>query len=84
MLQAIQVNGHVGHDGILKLEVPLQLADQDVEAMVVVQAVAGKASAVDVNGYPVGFFEAIDQIQADDLLERPDQGISESREPVAV
>ncbi len=82
MLQAIRVSGHVGHDGILKLEVPLQLVDQDVEAMVVVQAVMGKPSVVDANGYPIGFFEAIDQIQADDLLERPDQGILETREPL--
>lgn len=55
MLQAIRVSGHIGHDGILKLEVPLQLIDQDVEAMVVVQAAASKALVVDANGYPIGF-----------------------------
>jgi len=35
MLQAIKVKGHVDNDGILKLEVPVEYPNQDVEVVVV-------------------------------------------------
>lgn len=67
MLQAIKVRGHVGSDGILKLEVPVEYLNQDVEAVVVVQIPLPKPT--DPNGWPLGFFESLDQIHADDLIE---------------
>ena len=80
MLQAIKVKGHVGSDGILKLEVPVEYLNQDVEAVLVVQTPLPKPT--DVNGWPLGFFESLDQIEADDISERPSQGTLETREPL--
>ncbi len=82
-MQAIKVWGHVGPDGILKLEVPVKTVDQDVEAVVVIQTPAQSTPLlVDVNGYPLRFFETLDRIEADDLAERPAQGQFEIREPL--
>ena len=80
MLQAIKVKGHVGSDGILKLEVPVEYLNQDVEAVVVVQTPLTKPT--DANGWPLRFFESLDQIEADDVIERPGQGTLETREPI--
>jgi len=33
-------------------------------------------------GWPVGYFDAIDAIEADDVMERDDQGEFEVREPI--
>ena len=84
MLQAIKVKGHVGSDGILKLEVPVQVINQDIEAMVVVQVQtrAAAIAATDANGWPVGFFERTYGALADDPIERGDQGTFEIREPI--
>jgi hypothetical protein len=30
----------------------------------------------------MGFFESLDQIEADDVIERSDQGILETRKPI--
>lgn len=82
-MQAIKVWGHVGPDGILKLEVPVKAVDQDVEAVVVIQTSAEDASLpVDANGYPFRFFETLDRIEADDLVERRAQGQLETRGPL--
>jgi hypothetical protein len=72
MLRAITIKGHVGSDGILKLEVPAEYQNQDIEAVLVVQTPQPKPT--DANGWPIGFFESIDQIGGDDVIERPDQG----------
>jgi hypothetical protein len=80
MLQAIKVKGHVGSDGILKLVVPAEYQNQDIEAVLVVQSAALKPT--DANGWPIGFFESLDQIEADDVMERPSQGTLETRESI--
>jgi hypothetical protein len=80
MLQAIKVKGHVGSDGILKLEIPVEYINQDLEAVVVVQTPLPKPT--DSNGWPIGFFESLDKIEADDMIERPGQGTLEVREPM--
>lgn len=36
-MQTIQLDAQVGRDGILKLELPLNLADTELEVLVVVQ-----------------------------------------------
>lgn len=81
-MQAIKVHGHIGADGILKLEIPSGLTNQDVEAVVVIQAVNLSAAPTDANGYPIGFIEATYGSLAHDPIERPDQGEFDVREPL--
>lgn len=80
-MQTIRLNAHVGSDGLLKLEVPLEIADADLEVTVVIQRVAEMADAEDE--WPAGYFETVFGSLTDDPLTRPEQGEYEQREPIA-
>ena len=49
-MQTIKIDTHVGSDRLLKLELPLDISNTDLEVLVVVQP---KAKA----GWPPGYFE---------------------------
>ena len=79
-MDLIKVRAHVDSDGMLKLEIPTEYADVDLEVALVLQPLP----SVETNelGLPVNFFENLDAIKADDLKERPEQGTVEEREPL--
>jgi hypothetical protein len=79
-MDLIKVRAHVDSDGMLKLEIPTEYADMDLEVALVLQPLP----SADTNefGWPVSFFATLDAIQADDLQERPEQGGLEEREPL--
>jgi hypothetical protein len=79
-MDLIKVRAHVDSDGMLKLEIPTEYANTDLEVALVLHPLP----SVDTNehGLPVNFFESLDAIEADDLLERPEQGTLEEREPL--
>jgi hypothetical protein len=79
-MDLIKVRAHVDSDGMLKLEIPTDYADMDLEVALVLQPLP----SIETNelGLPVNFFESLDAIEADDLQERPEQGIVEEREPL--
>ncbi|MBE2195382.1 MAG: hypothetical protein IAE83_14510 [Anaerolinea sp.] len=82
-MHAVRVRGHVGPDGLLKLELQVDAPNQDIEAIVVLELpapTAPESPSVDALGYPVGFFERIDQMPGTALSERPDQGVGEQRD----
>lgn len=58
-MQSITLHSHVGQDGILKLEVPVGLADVELEVTVIVQPVTSPSPArtPESRGWPSGFFE---------------------------
>lgn len=66
-MQTIKLDTRVGRDGILKLELPLDVSDMDVEVLVVVQR-------KEKRGWPPGYFERTAGSLADDPLQRPSQG----------
>jgi hypothetical protein len=66
-MQTIKLDARVGEDGILKLELPLEVSDVDLEVLVVVQR-------KEKRGWPVGYFERTAGSLADDPIERPSQG----------
>ncbi|MCB9457009.1 MAG: hypothetical protein H6671_13560 [Anaerolineaceae bacterium] len=74
-METIKLTTRIDDTGTLHLELPTNLANREVEVLVVLQP-------ADPRGWPVGYFEAIDAIEADDLMERPGQGIFEEREPL--
>ncbi len=80
-METIKLRTHVGHDGVLKLDVPAAMINRDVDVVVVMQAV--EATPVDALGWPVGFFERTYGALADDPLERPADVPWSTRDDVA-
>lgn len=74
-MQTIKLDTRVGPDGILKLELPLDVSDTDVEVLVVVQR-------KEKRGWPPGYFERTAGSLVDDPIERPSQGEYEERDPL--
>jgi hypothetical protein len=75
-MQTIKLDTRVGRDGILKLELPLDVSDMDVEVLVVVQHKEKRR-------WPPGYFERTAGSLADDPLQRPSQGDYENRDPLS-
>jgi hypothetical protein len=75
-MQTIRLDTRIGQDGILKLALPLDLADTDVEVLVVVQQVQRRS-------WPAGYFDRTAGSLQDDPLERPAQGEYEIRDELA-
>jgi hypothetical protein len=63
-MQTIKLETHIGADGILKLELPLEISDADLEVLVVVQRKEKRS-------WPPGYFERTAGSLADDPIERP-------------
>lgn len=72
-MQTIKLDTRVGQDGILKLELPLEVSNADIEVLVVVQR-------KEKRGWPPGYFERTAGSLADDPIERPSQGEYEERD----
>jgi hypothetical protein len=81
-VQAIRLNSRVGADGTLRLEVPVGLANAEVEVVIIIQARRpGPAeSSPESRGWPPGFFEETAGCLRDDPIERAPQGEYEVRE----
>ncbi len=72
-MQTIKLDTHVGQDGILKLELSLEVSDMDLEVLIVVQR-------KEKRGWPLAYFERTAGSLAADPLERPAQGEYEERD----
>lgn len=66
-MQTIQLDTRVGEDGILKLELPLEMSNTDLEVVVVIQR-------KEKRGWPPGYFDRTAGALADDPIERLPQG----------
>lgn len=67
-MQTITLKTRADSDGVVKLEFPTDLADQDVEIVLVMHPV--ETEPLDDMGYPVGYFEETYGMFVDDPLER--------------
>ncbi|MBZ0299850.1 MAG: hypothetical protein K8J31_08925 [Anaerolineae bacterium] len=67
-MQTMTLKARSDHDGILKLEIPTNLPDSEVEIVLVMHAHASEA--LDEMGYPLGYFEETYGSFADEPLER--------------
>ena len=77
-MDLIKVRAHVDSDGLLKLEIPTEYANVDLEVALVLQPLP--SAETNELGWPVNFFENLDAIEADNLEERPEQGTLEECE----
>jgi hypothetical protein len=67
-VQTITLKVRADHDGLVKLEIPTDLADREVEIVLVMQPLSSEQ--LDDMGYPVGYFEETYGSFADEPLER--------------
>jgi hypothetical protein len=81
-MQSIKLHSHTGADGMLKLEVPMGLANTDFEVVLIVQPVTKAESSPEDLGWPPGFFEQTYGILADDPIEQVEQLDYEEREEI--
>lgn len=73
-MQSIQLTTHIGEDGILKVEMPSEMKDTDLEIMIIFQPVPKK------QGWQPGFFEEVIGGWEGEPLARGEQGDYEVRE----
>ena len=78
-MKTIHLKASIGNDGLLKIETPTEYRNVAAEVILVLNPVQKETQMTD-QGYPIDFFERLDAIQADDLIERPEQGVAETRE----
>lgn len=76
-METITLRSRVGADGLLKLQVPVNLTNTDLEVVLIVQPVASASQGL---GWPPGFFEEVAGGWQGELLVREDQGQYEVRE----
>ena len=77
-METIKLTTKIDNTGKLRLDLPTQLANRQVEVLVVLHPV--EEEQTDELGWPIGYFEEMDAIEADDIIERGDQGTFEIRE----
>ena len=77
-MQSFSLRTHVGGDGVLRVEIPTDLSDTDVEVVIVFQPVKTTTEKVHPS-WPEGFFEkTVGSIP--DFPERAPQGEYEVRD----
>jgi hypothetical protein len=68
VMETLKFKTRVGSDGVVKLEIPTDLRDQEVEIVLVMQPLA--VEPLDNMGYPIGYFEETYGMFADEPLKR--------------
>ncbi len=77
----IKLRSHVGSDGILHLDVPVEVTDTDLEVTVTIKPIQSTSAKTEEElGWPTGFFEKTYGICQDDPLIIDDEGTFEERE----
>lgn len=80
-MKTVTLRSHVGSDGVLRLEVPVDFKDADLEIILVIQPQDVAPQKPEDLGWPPGFFEQTYDALADDaMFFRHDQGEFEQRE----
>jgi hypothetical protein len=67
-MQTLTLKARADKDGILRLEIPTDQADQELEIVLVMQTIVDEP--VDAMGYPIGYFDETYGSFADDPIER--------------
>ncbi len=74
-MNTFKLEVRLGHDGILKLELPVEISETDLEVLVVIQP-------KEKRHWPEGYFDRTAGCLSNDPIERPPQGEYEEREPL--
>jgi len=80
-MKSVQIKSHVGKDGILRLQVPVDISDQEIEVLLVLQPVDRKtADKPESFAWPPDFFKITAGAFKDNPLKKEAQGEYEIRE----
>ena len=79
-MQSIKLNSHVGSDGILHLDLPVNVKNVELEVVVTVKNVSFTANKSEKSGWSSGFFEKTAGAWQGEILEREAQGEYDNRE----
>jgi len=79
-MQSINMKSHVGHDGVLKLQVPIGMQDMDLDITVIVQRSVCPGEVILAGEWPPDFLDEIAGRWQGEALVRGDQGTYEARE----
>ena len=74
-MESIKIRQHIGQDGILHLDIPVEMADTEIEVTLTIQRVTPQQ-----RGWMPGFFEEVIGGWVGEPLERPEQEEYETRE----
>lgn len=74
-MQSIKLRSRVGLDGVLHLDIPVEMTDTEIEVTVIIQRVTPQQ-----RGWMPGFFEEVIGGWVGEPLQRPEQGEYETRE----
>ncbi|MDJ0797905.1 MAG: hypothetical protein QNJ51_14000 [Calothrix sp. MO_167.B12] len=76
-MQSIKVISHVGSDGILHLDVPVGMTNEELEVMVIFQPLTSSVQIETLQrlGWMPGFFEEVIGGWAGEPLEREEQNV---------
>jgi len=67
-MRTMTLKVHTDKDGVVRLEVPTDLSDRELEIVLVMNPL--DAEPVDEMGYPLGYFDETYGSMADDPIER--------------
>ena len=80
-MKSVQMRSHVGKDGILRLQVPVDISNQDMEVLLALHPVPEKTVDIpEPSGWPPDFFKITAGAFKDNPLKREAQGEYEIRE----
>ncbi len=77
-MESIKLTTHIDNEGLLQIQLPTEMANQDLEVMVIYQAV-NKSSK---RSWPPGFFERTFGAWQGEPLVREPQGELPERDPL--
>lgn len=80
-METLTLKARAGKDGILRLEIPTNQADQELEIVLVMQRIIDEA--VDAMGYPLGYFDETYCSFADEPLERNQLPLPDVRDEIS-
>lgn len=77
-MQTLTLTARTDKDGIVRLEIPTDTVNQEIEIVVVMQPVT--AEPLDAMGYPLNYFEETYGMFADDPIERHQPPLPDARD----
>lgn len=79
-MRTLMLKAHADQDGVIRLEIPTDLNNRDLEIVVVMNPIG--LEPVDEMGYPLGYFEETYGSLADDPIERQQPLLPDVRDEI--